>query len=175
MMLEMLQTPLFWLVAVPVACAMELWAMLLHGRLWHGVLWWGHESHHRPREGRLERNDIFAVFHASIAIFLIIFGLESHLGAPSTVMTAWGIGMTAFGMSYFVVHDGYIHERLPVGFLDRFAYMRRVRKAHLAHHAPQWDGPPFGLFLGPWELRRVVAARKDAMERAGRGKRRAAA
>ena len=153
----MLLDPLFWLTAVVVAIGMEFWAMLLHGRLWHGPWWPTHRSHHTPRTGALELNDAFAVIHAALAIVLIVGGFESHAGRLSHLAVAIGYGMTAFGLSYFVVHDGFIHGRLPVAFLARWRFFRRVRNAHQAHH--QLDGGPYGLFLGPWELRRAAAKR----------------
>lgn len=158
--------PLFWAVVALVAIAMEFWAMFLHGRLWHGVLWPTHASHHRPRAGRFEFNDIFAVFHAGVAMALIIYGFESSHGRVSELMIAAGFGMSAFGMAYFTVHDGFIHGRLPVGFLSRFAYFRRVRNAHRVHHRDEHVGP-YGLFLGEWELRRANARRKAARARSG--------
>lgn len=150
--------PLFWLVLIAVALAMELWAMLLHGRLWHGILWITHRSHHTPRRGWFEFNDIFAGFHAAIAIVLIVYGFESDHGRASHLMIAAGFGMTAFGLAYFTVHDGFIHGRLPVAWLDRSAFLRRVRNAHRVHHQRDHEGP-FGLFLGEWELRRAKRRR----------------
>lgn len=150
--------PIFWLVVLAVAVAMEFWAMFLHGKLWHGVLWPTHASHHRPRAGRFEFNDVFAVFHAALAMFLIIYGFESSHGRLSEMMIAVGFGMSAFGMAYFTVHDGFIHGRLPVRFLARFAYFRRVRNAHKVHHRSDHVGP-YGLFLGEWELRRSKGER----------------
>jgi beta-carotene 3-hydroxylase len=52
--------------------------------------------------------------------------------------------MTAFGLAYAVVHDGFVHGRLPVGVLGRVPYFRRLREAHLAHHRS--NGGPYGLF-----------------------------
>lgn len=157
--------PLFWVVLLGVAVGMEFWAMLLHGRLWHGVLWFSHESHHVPRKSWWELNDVFAVFHAAVAIALIVYGFESSHGRLSHLMIAAGFGMTAFGMAYFTVHDGFIHGRLPVGFLARFGYLRRVRNAHRVHHLDDHVGP-YGLFLGVWELRRAQRKRLAARESA---------
>ncbi len=159
----MLREPQFWLVFLAFAVAMEFWAMLLHGRLWHGPWWPAHRSHHRPRTGWFEANDVFAALHASIAISLIIGGCEQVFGAFSHACVAAGWGMTAFGVSYFLVHDGLIHGRLPIGFLGRVRWLRRIRNAHSVHH--KLDAAPYGLFLGPWELRRSLAqtgkARRD--------------
>lgn len=149
----------FWATWVAVALFMEFWAMWLHGSLWHGPWWLTHRSHHRQREGLFEFNDIFAVFHACLATGLIIYGFEATPCVSSHLCIAIGFGMTTFGIAYFVVHDGFIHGRLPVGFLARFAYLRRVRNAHLVHHKRD-HALPFGLFLGEWELRRAKARRR---------------
>lgn len=132
-------------LAVAVALAMEAWAAVMHGRLWHGLLWGVHASHHTDDRG-LERNDIFAVLHAMPAAAMVYGGLAGT-GWPATIALGVGAGMTAFGFAYFVVHDGYVHGRLPVGFLGRFRYMRKVKAAHVVHH--RHGGAPFGLFSGP--------------------------
>lgn len=150
--------PLFWGVAVAVAALMEFWAALLHGRFWHGPLWFGHRSHHAPRTGPFEFNDVFAVLHAAIAMALIIGGLEGLQGPAQRLAVAVGVGMSLFGVAYFTVHDGLIHGRLPVAFLARSAWLRRVRNAHRVHHAQ--DAAPYGLFLGPWELKRARARQR---------------
>jgi beta-carotene 3-hydroxylase len=152
--------PLFWVIVAVVAVFMEFWAMLLHGRLWHGPMWFTHRSHHTARQGWFEFNDIFAVFHAAIAIALIIGGLEGLSGTAQLVAVAAGIGMTVFGMAYFAVHDGLIHGRLPVAFLARLEWIRRIRNAHQVHHVK--DAQPYGLFLGPWELKRVRVRNRRA-------------
>ncbi|MEE2786747.1 MAG: sterol desaturase family protein [Myxococcota bacterium] len=154
-----LSDPIFWLIWVASAALMEWWSMVVHGRVWHRRLWWGHKSHHRPRSGVFELNDIFAVFHAALAIFLIVYGFEAGPGLE--YMIAFGFGMTTFGIAYFIVHDGFIHERLPVSFLAKSAYLRRVRNAHRVHHRRDHDGP-YGLFLGEWELRRAKRRRLKA-------------
>ncbi len=156
----MWRDPLFWLVSVAVACAMEFWARGLHDRLWHGPWWPAHRSHHVPRKGPFEFNDVFALMHASIAIVLIVGGFHANAGRASHVAIAVGYGMTAFGMAYFVVHDGFIHGRLPVGFLSRFGWLRRIRNAHNVHH--RTDAAPYGLFLGPQELRQTRRAPRSS-------------
>ncbi|PWZ08277.1 Beta-carotene hydroxylase 1, chloroplastic [Zea mays] len=42
-----------------------------HQALWHASLWHMHESHHRPREGPFELNDVFAIVNAVPAISLL--------------------------------------------------------------------------------------------------------
>ena len=149
-------------VMISVAVFMEFEAEFLHRRVWHGRLWFIHKSHHKPRrEGRFETNDILSFVHAPIAIFLIFFGvlspngiLSAQLGLVEAVAISVGLGMTAFGLGYIMVHDGLVHERLPFGFLGKIAYFDEVREAHWAHHRWSDEGHSFGLFLGPRVLRR---------------------
>ncbi len=147
--------PALWLPAIAAFVAMEFWSMWVHRKLWHGPLWWGHRSHHAPRIGPFERNDAFAWVHAAIAGPMVYFGLrDGH-----AVLLGIGGGMTAFGLCYAVVHDGLVHGRLPVAALARIPALRRIRNAHLAHHQGA-HRPPYGLFLGPWELRRYADKRR---------------
>jgi beta-carotene 3-hydroxylase len=150
-------------VAALVAVLMEPWAAFVHRAVWHGPLWGVHESHHVEREGWFELNDIFAAMHALPAMAMIIVACEwgDHLAA--NVLFGMGIGMTVFGMSYALIHDGLIHERLPVGFLLRSRWLRRIRGAHRRHHTN--GGYPFGLFWGPSELQKAVKSGDVGRER----------
>ena len=159
--------PYFWLTWCLVACFMEFWAMILHGALWHGPWWPTHRSHHEPPRGRFELNDSFAVIHAVIATGLIIYGCEATPSTSAYLCVATGFGMTTFGVAYFLVHDGFIHGRLPLQFFERSAYLRRVRNAHRVHHKRDHAGP-YGLFLGEWELRRQKKKRRGERARAQR-------
>lgn len=140
-------------VALPVAAGMELWAMLLHGRVWHTWLYPIHKSHHTPKTGYFELNDVFSVIHAPIAMALILYGCLAAPGVPREIAFGIGLGMTLFGVGYMVVHDGLVHGRLPVQWLGRWAYFRKVRNAHMVHH--RHGGVPYGMFLGPQELKRA--------------------
>lgn len=143
-----------WIVtALAAFAAMEGWAALLHGKVWHRALWSVHRSHHEPRRGVFERNDVLSFLHAPIAIGLILYGCTGAPGPLRDVAFGFGLGMTAFGVAYVLVHDGLVHQRLPVSGLARIPYLARVRDAHRVHH--RTGGPPFGLFLGPLVLRRA--------------------
>lgn len=153
-------THMTWIViALAVAVAMDFWAALLHRRAWHKWLWGWHASHHTARRGRFEKNDVLSGLHAPIAALAIVWGSELSGGPLHVVAFGIGMGMTAFGAAYLIVHDGLAHGRLPVRFLLRFRYLRRVVGAHRAHHARD-DGPPYGLFFGPGELRRHAKRRR---------------
>lgn len=160
-------------LAVGVACVMEPWSRIVHERLWHGLLYIVHRTHHpeRPKEG-LEANDVFSLVHAVPAGLLLYVGLSVFSGAKAVVAVGVGTGLCLYGLVYTVVHDGLVHGRLPVGFLNRWRFFRRVRAAHTVHH--RTGGPPYGLFLGPRELRQARRQGKgkngEAVRRRFRGR-----
>ena len=120
--------------------AMELVSYLAHRYLYHGIGWVFHKSHHSRREGPFELNDIFPMIFATISIALILWGLAADL--PAIVAAA--VGVSAYGMLYFFVHDLYIHRRirsLPL----RIPFLLAVKKAHAIHH--KYGGEPYGLLL----------------------------
>lgn len=131
---------------------MEVWAAVLHRWFWHGPMWAIHRSHHAPK-GKWEANDALSVLHAPIAIILIVYGNEATPSIFREMAFGIGIGMTAFGLGYMIVHDGLVHGRLPVQSLSKLAYFAKIRDYHLIHHDNSAKGVPFGLFLGPWEHR----------------------
>lgn len=148
-----------WLaVGLPIAIGMEFWAMFLHGRVWHTWLYGIHRSHHEPRTGYFELNDLFSVLHAPIAMALILYGCVATPGWGREIAFGVGLGMTLFGVGYMVVHDGLVHGRLPVEWLTRWSYFRKIRNAHKVHHLN--GEAPFGMFLGPQELRWAKAKRQ---------------
>jgi beta-carotene 3-hydroxylase len=61
---------------------MEFWARWAHRALWHASLWNMHESHHRPREGPFELNDVFAIINAVPAIGLLAYGFFTRGFVP---------------------------------------------------------------------------------------------
>jgi beta-carotene 3-hydroxylase len=143
-------------LSLVVACAMEPWSRFVHGRWWHGPLYGLHRTHHPDAtEDRRwwEANDLFSLLHALPAAFALYFGWAVLDGVAAVLATGLGLGLCSYGMAYVVVHDGLVHGRLPVGFLARWRFFRRVRAAHEVHH--RQGGVPFGLFLGPRELRRA--------------------
>ena len=147
-------------VAVVVAALMEPWAMLLHGMVWHGPLFFMHGSHHAPARGRFEWNDVLSALHAPIAIALVLYGCRASPGVAREACFGVGLGMTFFGIAYFVVHDGFVHGRLRVEFLSKYKYFRRLKVCHQAHHRVGDARAPYGLFLGFWEMARARGLRK---------------
>ncbi|MBF8778262.1 sterol desaturase family protein [Pseudomonas fulva] len=110
--------------------AMEAIAYLAHKYIMHGPGWGWHRSHHEPRQGWFEKNDLYAVVFAALAILLIA------LGTAGWHPLEWvGAGMTAYGALYFVAHDGLVHHRWPFRLVPRRGYLKRLYQAHLMHHA----------------------------------------
>lgn len=127
---------------------MEIFSYGLHRWIFHGPLWKIHASHHQSKPGRLEPNDLFAVFFSIVAIILLVLGLSDPIHSMAFPV---GLGMTAYGFSYFVIHDLMTHRRF-VPLTTKIGWINAVRRAHLRHHQnaekPGWE--PFGLFLFPY-------------------------
>jgi beta-carotene 3-hydroxylase len=118
------------LVFLITVVGMEIFAVLAHKHIMHGWGWAWHKSHHEPRTGWFEKNDLYAVVFAGVAIVLIA------LGNQGVHPLEWiGAGMTAYGFLYFVAHDGLVHQRWPFKYVPRAGYLKRLYQAHLMHHA----------------------------------------
>ncbi|KAG8073254.1 hypothetical protein GUJ93_ZPchr0006g42614 [Zizania palustris] len=128
---EIAVTEMFGTLALSVGAAvgMEFWARWAHRALWHASLWHMHESHHRPRDGAFELNDVFAIINAVPAMSLLAYGFFNRGLVPGLCFGA-GLGITLFGMAYMFVHDGLVHRRFPVGPIANVPYFRRVAAAH---------------------------------------------
>ncbi len=148
-------------IAIAVAAAMDFWAAFLHRRFWHGPLWWIHRTHHAPRAGRFERNDVLSTLHAPIAVALIVLGSRRPPGWLRDMQLGVGYGMTLFGALYLLLHDGLVHRRLPVSALLRVPALRAIVRAHRLHHRAG-GGPPYGILFGRWESRRAARTPRRA-------------
>ena len=109
---------------------MEGFAWFTHRYVMHGFLWVWHRSHHEPRTGLFELNDLFAVVFATPAIVCIYLGV--HGLAP---LLPIGLGVTAYGAVYFMFHDGLVHRRYPVPLNGKSKFWKRLIQAHRIHHA----------------------------------------
>lgn len=137
---------------------MEMYARFAHKVLWHDFApgWALHKTHHQPRVGPFEANDIFAIMNGVPAFALCLYGFltPNLLGG---VCFGAGLGITLFGIMYMFIHDGLVHRRFPVGPIAELPYLKRVAVAHQIHHAHKYDGVPWGMFLGPQELEAIGA------------------
>jgi beta-carotene 3-hydroxylase len=127
---------------------MEFYAWFMHKYVMHGFLWVLHEDHHRYHERWLEKNDLFTLFFSSIAIIIIYYGTTYAM--PQVLFA--GIGVTLYGICYFLFHDVMFHRRLPfLKLKPGTPYLRRIINAHATHHQKfyQQQGVAFGfLFAG---------------------------
>lgn len=148
------------------AVGMEFYARYAHKYLWHESLWtmplktrkeWNrpvwllHESHHLPREGAFEANDIFAIANGVPAFALCAYGFLTP-GLFGGLCFGAGLGITLFGIAYMYVHDGMVHKRFPTGPLGKLPFLRKIAAGHTIHHTEAFDGVPWGLFLSTQEL-----------------------
>ncbi|UJR08840.1 hypothetical protein I4U23_013094 [Adineta vaga] len=125
---------------------MEVISWFLHKYIFHGPLWFIHKTHHiRTLHPSLELNDIFSCIFATIAIAFIYIGCVSY----SPTYFSIGIGMTLYGLIYFLIHDGFIHHRYTSWNKTTNIYLRQIQRAHQRHHVFPFKAPSeeFGLFL----------------------------
>ncbi|WP_236261833.1 beta-carotene hydroxylase [Pantoea sp. Aalb] len=108
---------------------MEIIATLTHKYIMHGCGWNLHLSHHKKHTNKLELNDIYAIFFSFIAIILIYLGIVGKL-----ILELIGIGITTYGILYFIFHDGIVHQRWTIHYTPNKGYLKRIYIAHLMHH-----------------------------------------
>jgi beta-carotene 3-hydroxylase len=136
-----------WQLGLPVALvtvlAMEGLAWAVHRYVMHGFGWVWHRSHHEPHNGLLERNDRYGLIASAVAACCFIAG--------NAVLFWIGVGLAIYGVLYYVVHDGLVHQRWPFRLVPRHGYLRRLYQAHLLHHATAGrDGAvSFGFLYAP--------------------------
>jgi beta-carotene 3-hydroxylase len=105
----------------------------------HGFGWGWHRDHHHPRRRGLEHNDRFPIVFAAIASVAIIAGAS----LPRLwFLVPFGIGVTLYGLTYGVVHELAIHQRLG-WFRPRGRFVRYLADAHAIHH--RTHGAPYGM------------------------------
>ncbi|GAA4412198.1 sterol desaturase family protein [Nibrella viscosa] len=110
---------------------MEGVAWFTHKYIMHGFMWRWHHSHHNHHKGFLEVNDLFSVLFSFVAAGLVIAGIE----IPSFWFLTWiGIGVTLYGLCYFIFHDIIVHRRIKIKFTARNPYLQRIIRAHYVHH-----------------------------------------
>ncbi len=140
----------------PVTAATHRWVM-------HGVGEFLHRSHHRRRAGRWEANDWYPVVFAAFVNLGFVVGFNvDGFGA----LVPAGIGVTAYGAAYALVHDVYIHGRLGWFEGRRVAAFDRLAEAHRIHHL--YNAAPFGMLapVVPAELRqRASGTARDPLVR----------
>ncbi|MEX0768278.1 MAG: sterol desaturase family protein [Microthrixaceae bacterium] len=145
--------PIVILAACAAFCIMEPVTALTHRLVFHGFGHFLHRSHHRPGSTGWEANDFFPVIFAGITISIMALGaLRSEL----SILIAIGAGVTAYGISYLVIHDFYIHRRVAL-FPKKVALLEPLREAHRIHHL--YNDAPYGMLVPviPAKLRERAA------------------
>lgn len=139
---------LYAAITILTVAGMEFVAWSAHKYLMHGWLWSWHEDHHKPhheKDGFFEKNDLFFIVFALPSMSCYIIGsITPHLWVLFV-----GIGISIYGLIYFLIHDVYIHQRFKwFRHLDN-KYSRAILRAHGAHHAitTKEAGESFGLLV----------------------------
>ena len=135
-------------IALATLIVMEGVAWFTHKYIMHGVMWRWHHSHHNVHKGFFEVNDLFSVLFSGVAVGLVVIGMEM----PSLWFLApMGIGVTLYGIGYFVFHDVIVHRRIKIKMKAKNAYLLRIMRAHHVHHrVPTREGAEaFGFLYAP--------------------------
>lgn len=128
-------------IVIGTILVMEAWAWFMHKYLLHGPLWFLHKTHHEPQPSWWEWNDLVSILYAVAAAAGILNG-AADFSWPFWV----GIGITAYGVLYFVFHDIIIHRRVKVKYHFESTYINRLIRAHKKHHKhmQKHDSEAFG-------------------------------
>lgn len=137
---------------------MEFMAWFTHKYVMHGFLWRWHKDHHKkdgkeyiPDKWTFEKNDLFFLIFAFPAIVLMILGLI----LVNLSFISISVGITLYGLTYFLIHDIVVHKRLNSPFLFKIKnpYIKALIKAHIDHHNPKSGSGNgfnnFGLLIFP--------------------------
>ena len=148
------------IIALLLAYAfMEFVAWSNHKYVMHGFLWRWHKDHHIndlkraddeiKKEKGCEKNDLFFLIYAIPAIVLMITGLAHK----NNLLIFIAVGITLYGLTYFLLHDVIYHKRIRITFLQKNnnRYTKAIIAAHRAHHKPKnaKDFNNFGLLIFP--------------------------
>ncbi|MFT5055975.1 MAG: beta-carotene 3-hydroxylase [Pseudoalteromonas distincta] len=139
---------LYILITLGTFLAMEFVAWFAHKYVMHGFLWYLHKDHHQHKPGFWEKNDAFFLIFAIPSITCYIVGSAVAGMFPLFFV---GVGISLYGIAYFLVHDIFIHQRFKIFTRTNHRYLKAIRKAHKVHHKhldPE-DGECFGMLVVP--------------------------
>ena len=109
---------------------MEFNAWFTHKYIMHGFLWNLHKDHHQPKKGHVfQKNDSFFLIFATPGVAGIMIGVSS-MSWPFWM----GLGISLYGLAYFIIHDLFIHQRSSLFRNTSVSYLKALRKAHKIHH-----------------------------------------
>ena len=139
-----------FLVFLTTYLIMECVTWCTHKFVMHGFLWYLHADHHQPKYAHIfERNDLFFVIFAIPSILLFYFGASAGFDYRFFI----GLGIFAYGLSYFLVHDVMIHQRFKLFKNTKNKYLLGLRKGHKVHHKHMGKehGECFGMLFVPFK------------------------
>lgn len=150
-------------IALATIFLMEGVAWIVHRYVMHGALWSVHRTHHYPRKGWFELNDVFGLVFSLPSIALIYFGLRG-----ASFLLAVGCGIALYGVVYFFLHDMLVHRRIDTGLRPKSGYLARIYQAHRLHHAVEQknDCVSFGFIIAPSPKRLKKMLKETAPRRA---------
>ena len=131
-------------IIILTIAAMEAASWAMHKYLFHGPLWFIHKTHHgHTGKGWFELNDLFSIGFAALSLWLMWVG---HY--PPDYRLWMGIGISVYGVIYFIFHDWFIHNRFK-SFQTTNKYLLNIRRAHKMHHksVAKWPSEEFGLLV----------------------------
>lgn len=137
-----------FIIVIGVFFLMEGATWMIHKYIMHGFLWVLHRDHHDHRtKGNLEKNDYFFLIFATPAIIMMYVGAAQNFNYIFFI----GLGITLYGMAYFLVHDIFIHQRIPFLKNTQNPYLLAIRRAHKQHHKHinKGEGECFGFLWVP--------------------------
>ncbi|MGV6861858.1 MAG: sterol desaturase family protein [Putridiphycobacter sp.] len=138
------------LVFIGTFIFMEGVAWFTHKYIMHGFLWHLHEDHHVPNhKSKFEKNDYFFLIFATPGILFTILGIELQSNTSLFI----GLGITFYGLIYFLIHEIFIHQRIKIFRNSNNKYLRSLRRAHKIHHKhiQKEDGECFGMLIVPFK------------------------
>ncbi len=138
------------LISMGTFMGMEAIAWLTHKYIMHKVLWNLHRDHHlKDHEGFFERNDFFFLIFAIPGIICLALGVLYKSSATLSI----GVGITLYGVAYFLVHDVFIHQRFSIFRKTDNRYLKAIRRAHKVHHKHlnKENGECFGMLWVPFK------------------------
>ncbi len=138
------------LITLAAFIAMEAVAWFTHKYVMHGLLWILHKDHHKKEStGFFEHNDFFFLIFAIPGIICLFIGVQNNFNFLFWI----GLGITLYGMAYFLVHDIFIHQRFRLFRNSDNSYLKAIRRAHKMHHKhiDKEEGECFGMLWVPFK------------------------
>ena len=127
---------------------MEFVAWFSHKFIMHGFLWSWHKDHHKKdHDSWFEKNDLFFLVYAIPSVFFVVLWGEYSFWAGLPI----AIGIFCYGLTYFIVHDIFIHRRFKIFRNIDNSYAKGIRRAHKIHHKNinKEGGVCFGMLYVP--------------------------